>query len=455
MQKKKKTSKPKVARVVSTPAAYNGLTSVKQFSQRSITIAGCDLLANISVDSGSAATTTSSILGSVDLNPVNMIPGGRLSQFAELFDKYQYKELEVVYVPNVGTATSGCLQLAADPDTLDDYSAQTGDQLSQALVGCIHNMEVPVYQVCHMKVRDRKFFNQALYTDPDTTTVDGRRWSSCGQLWWASMGPMAAGTYGRLFIRYKVEFSEPSNDSENSAGVAFAVTVSSSLVTSQYPWGDYTGIRSNFALGSGQGYNSRPFCTFYSDPTLGSVIRFNASGFYLVAIARTGAAMGSGAFSDTVYKNCQNGWPTNDSNVTTVNFGISNGGSTTSNWITAIYASAPGATMSSTGDSGVTHSSAYTFVSKVNLQSNPGSGYDLQTELLNLKKQFAAMFKPQIGSALTYSQTSTTVTKDPSGGPDQVSTSTAVGQVDNGLEAVNVVTPGYVAPKGYILVPRE
>lgn len=469
-QKKKNRSRRRKSSSSGNPvsAAYGAATSVKQFSQRSLTIEGCDLLATISVNSGDPATGGSAILGSVDLNPALMIPGGRLSRFAELFDKYQYKELDVFFVTNVGTTTNGCLQIAADPDPMDDYSGLTGDGLSQALVGQINNIEIPVYKNASMRVKGKEFFSMPLFVDSSSTTVDGERWSSCGKLWWASMGPLAAASsYGRLFIRYKITFMEPSNDAESASGESFIMcSGGGSYITSAYPWGNFTLIKDSYKAVAGLGAYERQFVTFYSDATLGSVIRFNSEGYYLVKIFRTGAAMGTGAFSAAVLTDCSAVWPDNETEMTTYNNALSNGGSTISAWYITIYAEKPGATISSTGDSGVTHSSSIVSVGKLNLTTNPAAVLStaalsrkvnsLTALLAQLKAASKSAPAPALGvSALDVSETATITTPGLSGGPATVSTVTLAGTVENGLEAVNVVTAPYQAPRGWQLVPKS
>lgn len=450
-------------------AAYGSNSSIRQFSQRKLTVEGCDLLATIAVAEASLPTGTSAVLGSVDLNPAVMIPGGRLSQFAALFDKYQYNNLEVFYVPNVGTTTNGCLQIVADPDPLDDYSGMTGDSLNQALVGQINNLEVPVYRNGKLSVKGKEFFSQPLFVDPDVSTLDGKRWTSCGKIWWACMGPLAAATsYGRLFVRYKITFMEPSNDAENAAGAALIATLGSAFITSAYPWGDFSQIKADFTQGGpDNAVYERPYVTFKSDPTLGSVIQFNAQGYYTVAMARTGVAMGTGAYTTELgLVNCVADWGVNQSNLGSWSQADSNSGSTASMYLATIYASQPGAYMHATNDSGVTHSTGIVVVSKLNI-GLPGSSAELGNFALNQKilkldkllKELKVQSQPApaIGPALTMNEQATITTPGINGGPATTSTVTVVGTVDNGLEPVNVVTPGLRGeiPKGFVLLQRD
>lgn len=446
-----------------TPAAYNGRGSVKPFFQRSVRLKGCELLTTIAITSGAVSTGTSAIIGSADLNPLLLAAGGRLSQFAELFDKYQYNSIKVHYIPSVSVSTSGGLLFAADPDVLDDYSGQTGDPLVQALVNTAHNVETPVYQDVSMVVKDKRFFSQLLYTDPDVSTIEGKRWSSPGKIWWANMGPLGAATaYGRIMVEWDITFSEPSNDSENSAGVALIGTSVGTAISSTYPWGDFSTIRNGFALGSAYYLNTKPFCSFYSDPVKGSVIRFNAAGYYFVAMSRTGSAMGTGAYTSVVYTNCTNGWPANQTNLAAYTPAISNGASSVSMWNVIVYASQPGATMSATGDSGVTHASGYVFVSRVNLVAQTNGGFGAVQNQLDeivqaLKKNGISLksFLPGDPS-LNFTQTSTTTVHDPAGGPDIVSQTVSTGAATNGPEPVNVITPGaaFRLPAGYVMVQK-
>jgi len=456
-KKPKKQSRSNMV-IPNTPAAYNGRVITKPFMQRSVRLKGCDLLATVSVAAGSDNTFNGGPLGYADLNPLLLFPGGRLSQFAELFDKYKYNSLRIVYVPNVGTTASGAFIIAADPDVLDDYSTYEGDSFVQALNNTMHNMTAPVYQTMDITVKDKKFFTDTLYCDPSSTTADGARWASPGKIWWGNAGALAAATaYGRIYVDWDITFSEPSNDSDNSAGLALIGTVDSTKITSTYPWGDFTAIRNAFTPGSSFAFYGRPYCSFYSDSTLGSVIKFNASGFYHLNFVRTGTAMGTGAFSSAVLTNCVYGWPSNPSGLGPFNNSISNGGSTQSQWSVCIYSNQPGATISSTGDSGVTHTAGWVFVTKVNLFVYPGGGFTAERDQLKSRLEQLESFmrnfspKPLLGACLTGTGETTTVEDDPSGGPSKVSVSTTAQTIDNGTSAVNVVTPG----EQFVMVNRD
>jgi len=456
LQNKKKQRSPNFA--VSLPAAFGGSSSTRQFSQRKITLSGCDLVSTVSVGSSDLSQYYSFIMGSLDLNPNNLAPNGRLPMFARLYEKYQYKKLRLFYVPNVGTQTSGCIQIAADNDPLDTYVGLENDALTNALTGNLHNKQIPVYLEADLDVTDKSFFDKVLYTDTQYSSPDGQRWVSPGKIWWASVGPLAmASSYGRLFVEWTIEFSEPSNDSAASIGTAIIGTTNSTAVTSTYPWGDYTVIKDT--VGPGAAYVPSPSVSLYSDPTLGSVIKFNSRGPYTVVIYRTGVAMGTGAFTSAVLSaGVQSGWPDNSGAFNGLTAAIANSASTASMWTTNVYVSVPGATLSSTTDSGVTHSSAFTFVTKNQLYFTDPANVDsvMTLAIKKLQAQVQALLmapSPAVGSALDATSTSTSVEKDGSGGPDKVVVTTGNAALTNGLEPVNVVTPGFAAPKGFVLVP--
>jgi len=110
------------------------------------------------------------------------------------------------------------------------------------------------------------------------------------------------------------------------------------------------------------------------------VIKFFYPGQYLVTISRTGVAMGTGAFSGAVFSGCSVLW-TVSSLGQGPNVMLSNGASTSSQWVVAITVTSANATMSRTGDAGVTHTFSWTTVSFV--AENPEVDLDLQAKLVS------------------------------------------------------------------------
>lgn len=339
--------------------------------QRDETIWGCDFIGTVTFPTSAASSTVSN---RYVLNPLTLAPSSRLAQFAPLWDKYQWKELELIYVPSASDLTAGSISVSVDSDPLEDLSNIVGDLLTAKMSATAHNCSIKVNHEHHLKIRDRSFFDRLLYVAPDAQS-DPRN-VFAGAITVASTGALPSGTYGRLWIKWKVRFSCPNLDSLSGAGTAVIITVDAATVTSTYPWGDFDAIKSAFATGSNYGYLPNDSVTFSSSTSLGSVITFNTTGFFIINMYQTGASMGVGAFtSEVVYLNCSNVYPANDANFGGAeNFSLVNGGLTARMWTNVIYVSQLPAQMSCTGDSGITHSTSYVFVHQFAVPLTQGGG---------------------------------------------------------------------------------
>jgi len=335
------------------PVSMAGTMRVKH--QQSLVVAGTDFLGTVGL---TASTSNSAIIDSWLINPIAMMPGSRLAQFGELWDKYRFVELEVIAESVQGTNATGTICMAMDPDVYDDYSLLTGDTLIQRMSTAPANVSFPVWQPTSIRTPG-KFFNDPIrWVDPNTDA--DARFVYTGKLWVASVGGLNPGNYLRLYCRWKIQFENPALDTSFADGTSIIATQSSAQITATYPWGDYSTI-----LAGGTGYAGNPSVVFRSSATLGSVIQFNAPGFYVVSMYRTGTAMGTSAFTAAVLNNCSLTYtPAIPGIGDPFSWAIANAGSNTSMWIAIIEANKAGATISSTGDTGVTHQSATTFVSK-------------------------------------------------------------------------------------------
>lgn len=356
--KKKQKQKPKIEDNSGIAASYAGTFRVKPFTQVSDTKSGCDYLTTISLPSN---LPDSSIMYEVDLNPLMIPQARRLAQYAALWDKFKWLALKIHYVPSCGTGTDGAITIAADSDPMDKYSGLQGDELLSKMNAQPHNVNPSVIRPATLTIKDRKFFDRVLFMEPDSGS-DPRNYTA-GKLLIANDGLLTAGTYGRLFLEWKIRFEQPNIEPsiEAGPGIAYAVAATGTFVSAVYPWGDYTAIRNNGNT-SQTAYKANQLVNMYSSAILGSVIQFKQTGYYLIAISRTGAAMGTGAFTGAVFNGCASLWTAPPEYTTGVNQATANSGSTASTWIACIRVSEANATISSTGDSGVTHNTASTFV---------------------------------------------------------------------------------------------
>lgn len=454
--------------VTSLPGAFSVQGSA-MYAQQSMTLSGCDYLATVNC----SALNDSVVMQSFLLNPQRMIPGSRLATFGAMWDKFSFQYLELIYEPSVSTTTSGSIMLSADPDVLDDYTGQKGNLLLQKLSSTAHNVSVPVYGPVRLRINDKRFFKRDLFTEPET--LSDPRNSYSGRVWLASCGGLAAGTYGRLYLKWKVNFSCPNIDEEFEEGTAMIAAFTGPYITSTYPWGDFSTIITDFPTANA--YLPADFCTFTSDAVLGSVITFQSAGFYLVTMKRSGVAMGTGAFSGVNFSaGISNSLPANDTGFGSgVDFYIANGTSTASQWTILVNVTISGATMSATNDTGVTHTYGFVAVSRFDMTKGnssslgavevPVSKTDFARQMESMKNDFerklALMSKPRVGLGVpnleqTYDSVlleDETETKAPAMSFTQVGTSVTTQILP--LEVIPPLegkSPRQIAPEGYVWV---
>lgn len=442
------------------PVSMAGTLRVKH--QQNLVLSGTDFLGAVKATNN---VSDSTVLDSWLINPIAMMPGSRLAQFGELWDKYKFLELEVIAETVGGTNSTGTMCMALDPDVLDDYTTLTGDTLIQRMSAAPANVSFPVWQPISLKTPGKFFNDPTRWVDPNTDSDP--RTVYTGKLWVASVGGLNPGTYLRLYCRWKIQFENPALDTSYADGSAIIFTQNSAQISAQYPFGDYSTIIVN-----GTGYIGAPSVVFKSSTTLGSVIQFQSPGFYIVAIARTGTAMGIGAFTSIVFNGCtQTVTPSIPGIATPYGFVTSNGGSTQSCFISIVEATKAGATMSSTGDSGVTHTSAQTFVSKFSgsfSRSNTPmyvSNASLSAKVAELESHLKRLSLPGPASNIfpssVFSTSSTeTITSpvDPATGMAKTFTVSGSAEVDQTSDVITVAA-GFenmkqqLEKEGYILIP--
>jgi len=179
------------------PVSMAGTLRVRH--QQSLVLSGTDFLGGVSLP---ANVTDSAILNSWLINPIAMMPGSRLAQFGELWDKYKFLELEVIAESVQGTSASGTICMALDPDVLDDYSILNGDTLIQRMSASPSNVSFPVWQPTSLKTPGKFFVDPTRWVDPNTDADP--RTVYTGKLWVASVGGLNAGNYLRLYCRWKI-----------------------------------------------------------------------------------------------------------------------------------------------------------------------------------------------------------------------------------------------------------
>jgi hypothetical protein len=333
-------------------ASYAQTVEVKHFLQSSMTLKGCDLLYVVSPQTD---LIESSVLAEFTLNPLQLTSATRLHQFAPLWDKFRWKRLCLRYKAACGTDTQGLLGAAAEPDVLDSYSNFSGLPLDQKLTSALHNISSAPNLPFSLDVRDKKFYGPARFMVPEP--LSDPRNSAVGKIVITNQGALEAGTYGRFYLDWEIEFEQPNLDDSAESGSAFIQTISGSFVDATYPWGDFTAIKENTS--NVTAFLERNYVTFESDATLGSVVRFRRPGYYMVHNVETGAAMGTGAYTSAAFSSgMETGWTPAFQGSVGLNTAIVNAGLTTREWFAFVTVNEANATLSSTGDAGVTHNTS-------------------------------------------------------------------------------------------------
>jgi len=155
----------------------------------------------------------------------------RLSQFANLYERYLFTRLDFHYVPNVGTDTDGSILMAYDRDIKDSLSTTPLTKLRQA--SSMQNaQQVPIYRPTNMKTI-LSYPEDGFYTGGNSADADAR-FSFQGQLFILNNSGFT-GSSGVLWIDYDIDFFIPVFDRDDlldsSLQISNVVPLSSALNT--------------------------------------------------------------------------------------------------------------------------------------------------------------------------------------------------------------------------------
>lgn len=453
-QQQKKGSVRKIANnSVSITSVNEGVGfHIKPFKQQDQMLEGCDYLATVVVSPAQA--NTSVVLFNRPINPLTLIANSRCARIAGLYDQFSIESMSFHYATSVGTSTAGSLLMAWDADPADNYSDVSGDTLLTDLNSMDCNVNFSTYRNASMSIpRSSKLWVQA-------ENSGDQRLVNHGRLWIATEGGVAAGTYGRILVKWKIKFYRPNLDPD-VATIGYAASISAnngSQISATYPWGDFTSIMATSPSNVSPSYNSS-IVTFQSTvpgtSTAASTIVFQAAGQYRVTINRTGTAIGTSAYTPTGTSGVlfggsgttAAGWPY--SSVGSLS--LANGGSTaTVGWFD-VNATA-GGYVYATGDSGPTHSTGYVTVLRYpNSNIPPPAAADPKLEsgeisklkqlLLNLNLAGTQKLAPFIDNGKFASSTQTYSVPSPAGEPVLSYVSSTNGSMDVGPVPVIVEAP--------------
>jgi hypothetical protein len=280
-----KSSAPRYGRPsissVSVPSSTVWSTSFPAVLPK-LRIRGSQLLAG----SFTPKDTTSSayVVSSVNINPLSLgSSGGRLGQFAKLFEKYRFNWMEVLYQPSAAYSTSGTLFIAIDNDPLDTLSGLSGNGLLSALEGMGDRCRFfSAFSPCTVKVSGKAFFSDDLYVS-GTNVSD--RWTQAGTIYWGVVAPTGtATTTGILSLAADVSLITPANPEVSAASstTCFKAITSPSQVN---PWGTNTDWLAN------------NLSVVYSVTASKSVLTFYSPGVYLITWYQTMSVTGAETFT--------------------------------------------------------------------------------------------------------------------------------------------------------------
>nr|UHS72290.1 MAG: hypothetical protein 4 [Regressovirinae sp.] len=176
---------------------------------------------------------TSTALGVYSIQPQAMIPGNPtwLAAIADLYSKYRWRKLRLVWVPSCPTTTQGSCGIAISYDRIDaaptsmvalqqSYKAITfppyaGYNAAMALQTFGNVEGMVAFDV------DVTRFDKAWYPVIQNATLAGfasniqNPYVPCTMLFGAANGPAAATFFGTWYVQYEVEFIEPINPTQN------------------------------------------------------------------------------------------------------------------------------------------------------------------------------------------------------------------------------------------------
>lgn len=284
-----------------------------------------------------SASATSYVIGSQVINPLILggAGGGRISNFARLYEKFRYKWLEVSFGPTVGATTSGLFFIAIDADPNDTLSGLTGSSLQNALESmgsrCVFFQP---FTPTRVRVSGNTFFTEVLFVD---SALNGDRWAQAGKVFWGCINPTGATTsIGLLSVSCCVHLTVPTNADSTAANSPMAVKV---IVTPSdtNPWGTNTGfVQNNCGV-------------VYSVSSSKSILTFSKPGVYFVGWYCKTSIVGSETF--TFVGTCNAA-----TTPASVNPVLSTATLEQSGWAWVnVYAAAPGALPQVTLSSGGTH----------------------------------------------------------------------------------------------------
>jgi len=187
----------------------------------SVIIEGCDLAGSFSVD-----TPAFMELLSFPISPLSL-PNTRISIEAQLWQKFQFQYVELIYIPQQGTSTNGSVMLSSVQDPEQGLPKMGTLPFAQAL-GAVKGAEITqVFVEAHHIVEPPKTDKKEYYVYPDQDGED--RLTVQGVLKLITMSALTINPLCMIYIKYKVRFYERilSPPSIANSGIAWTYAVTS------------------------------------------------------------------------------------------------------------------------------------------------------------------------------------------------------------------------------------
>lgn len=183
------------SRSVASHVTVEGITQFSS-SAKDEYVCGADYLGPVYIP---ATVTPGKVVSNLLVTPTGI--AARLAAIANLWERYQFEYLELVYNPSVPTTTQGQLILTYDPDAVDLTPA--GDARAFALA-TDDNITGPIYAPFSLVVRNLD--KNTLYYTRDANAED--RFEIQGQFYvvYSGTAPTTGFECGTLSLRYKVRF---------------------------------------------------------------------------------------------------------------------------------------------------------------------------------------------------------------------------------------------------------
>lgn len=186
--------------------------NMREMNNRTTVVSGSDFIGNVSVTK--AANPGDRIRKVINVSP-SAFPGTRLTQMADLWERYRFRQFRLRYVPSVPKTLACQLLLYQDTDPSDDpniiqdadalirqATAQTGSQQwnfhASKVIHLAKRADKELYYTGKLKENERFNLQGKAYllqvTNP--LNMNGEEWSTPGEC-------------GSLYVDWEVEFQTP------------------------------------------------------------------------------------------------------------------------------------------------------------------------------------------------------------------------------------------------------